>query len=334
MSSNNTRIAQFGGVGGGYNGSSFAPGKSPIGRGGTNPGGWDINNFVDEEVTTNKRLEKLHFEPNLVESIEKQLSAFHNDAESEKNYVSVLTPEERQREEFRKKLHDYKQSLLEEANTLRMNSPAYIKEHFKPRPEHLRTIQESLEAEGRHKYKQDQKFEREDESPDQEKPTRYHIAITDNQIARIAQEFETKRRRNEILERLPGEKSPGDIQFTDPSLGPTPVLVDGSQFDKYINDLKNVNTPDDDGYYEYELKDTVLSYPDPDTLPNNLTPGSVSKSTPLLDTDLSIEGNLNSQLSPQDRLKRNNPTFKEKMGVEDVYEGSPFYGLHTNQVFK
>jgi len=332
MSSNNTRIAQFGGVGGGYNGSSFAPGKSPIGRGGNNPGGWEINNLPDETRTTNKMLEQLHFEPNLVDSIEKQLTAFHNDAESEKNYVSVLTPEERQREEFRKKLHDYKQSLLEEANTLRMNSPAYIKEHFKPKPEHLRTIQESLEE--RHQYKKDQKFEREDESPAQDPPTRYHIALNENQIARIAQDFETKRRRNEILERFPNEKSPGDIQLTDPSLGKTPVLVDGSQFQKYIDDLKNVNTPDDDGYYEFNLKDNVLTSPDPDTLPNNFSPKTISKSTPILDTGLSIEGNLNTQLSPQDRLKRNNPSLKEKMGVEDVYEGSPFYGLHTNQVFK
>jgi hypothetical protein len=63
-------------------------------------------------------------------------------------------------------------------------------------------------------------------------------------------------------------------------------------------------------------------------------PQSYSKDTPMLDLDTSIEGNLNVQKSYQNRFDRNNPNLKEKMGVEDVYEGSPFYGVHTNQVFK
>ena len=54
----------------------------------------------------------------------------------------------------------------------------------------------------------------------------------------------------------------------------------------------------------------------------------------MLDLGTSIEGNLNVQKSYQNRFDRNNPNLKEKMGVEDVYEGSPFYGVHTNQVFK
>jgi hypothetical protein len=46
MSSKNIRTAQFGGVGGGGNGSPFSPGKSPIGSGGKNPGGYEVNNLV------------------------------------------------------------------------------------------------------------------------------------------------------------------------------------------------------------------------------------------------------------------------------------------------
>ncbi len=49
--SNNIRTAQFGGVGGGGNGSPFQPGGSPIGRGGSNRGGHEINLYVDEDAS-------------------------------------------------------------------------------------------------------------------------------------------------------------------------------------------------------------------------------------------------------------------------------------------
>jgi hypothetical protein len=328
MSSDNIKTAQFGGVGGGYNGSSFAPGKSPIGKGGNNHGGWEINNFEVDKSFENF-LKVLHIEPNLVDNIERLLTPQHTDVDSEKKYVSVLTPEERAREEFRSKLHKYKESLKEEANSLRKNSPAYIREHFYN--DDLRTMEQRLED--RHEYKKNQKFKWEDETPPQEPASRYHIAITDNQIVRIAQEM--TKRRNEITERFPGEEDYfSKIQLTNPSLGKTPVLLHGDQLETYFKDSLNINTPDDDGRYEDGLKDTVLTGSDPDTEPNIYPPQSISKTTPILDLESNIEANLNTQRAPQNRFDRNNPNLKEKMGVEDVYEGSPFYGLHTNQIFK
>jgi hypothetical protein len=60
MSSKNIKTAQFGGVGGGGNGSPFSPGKSPIGSGGKNPGGYEVNSDWDENLTLEKMLTKTH----------------------------------------------------------------------------------------------------------------------------------------------------------------------------------------------------------------------------------------------------------------------------------
>jgi hypothetical protein len=329
MSSDNIKTASFGGVGGAYNGSSFSPGKSPIGQGGSNPGGNQVNYALDNDKGIDWYFNALHFEPNLVDNIEKLLTPQHTDVDSEKNYVSILSPEEREREKFRSKLRAYKSSLEQEANSLRKNSPAYIREHFYN--DDLRTLEQRLED--RHEYKKGQKFEFEDKIPPQEPASRYHIAITDNQIIRIAQDITN--RRTEITDRYPGEVDQySKYQLSNPSLGKTPLLLHGDELNQYFKDSLNINSPDDDGRYEDGLKDTVLTGPDPDTQLNMYSPQSISKDTPILNLDTSIEGNLNVQESYQNRFYRNNPNLKEKMGVEDVYEGSPFYGVHTNQVFK
>ena len=331
MSSNNIKTAQFGGVGGGYNGSPYSPGKSPIGNKGGNPGGWEINNF-GQDKGFNAYLSKMHIEPRSTdENIEALLGPQHSDYELTKNYTDVLTPEQRQKEELRSKLNAYKNSLMNEADSIRKNSPAYIKEFVKTKPEHLRTLEESLAD--RHQYSKGFKSDREDESPAQEKPSRYHIAITDSQIARIAADYPSKRR-NEINYTYPGEENTNHFQFDNPSLAKTPVLTEQREIDQYFKDLKNVNTPDEEGKYEEGLKDTVLTLPSPDTLPNIYPPDTISKTTPLLDVNLSTEANLNQERTDNDRFKRNNPNLKEKMDLEDLYEGEPWYGFHTNQVFK
>jgi hypothetical protein len=154
--SNNIRIAQFGGVGGGGNGNAFQPGGSPIGRGGSNRGGHEINIYVDEDASFDKLLRRTHIEPdNRDVNIESRLTPQH------KNYEDLipyeLTPEERMRAKFKAQLHNYKNSLENAANSLLKNSPAYIKEHYHPKPEHMMTMEQALED--RHKYKKDFKYQ-------------------------------------------------------------------------------------------------------------------------------------------------------------------------------
>ena len=71
------------------------------------------------------------------------------------------------------------------------------------------------------------------------------------------------------------------------------------KLNQYFKDSLNINSPDDDGRYEDGLKDTVLTGPDPDTQLNMYSPQSISKDTPILNLDTSIEGNLNVQKSYQ-----------------------------------
>ena len=269
--SNNIRTAQFGGVGGGGNGAPFQPGSSPIGRGGGNRGGHEINLYVDEDAGFDKLLRKTHIEPdNRDVNMESRLTPQH------KNYEELipyeLTSEERMRAKFRAQLHNYKKSLENAADSLIKNSPAYIKEHYRPKDEHMMTMEQSLED--RHKYNKDFKYPRE-EYKDPDKASRLHFSISDKAINRIAEDYAI-RRRNRITDEYPEDRNEFDeAQFTRPSLGKTPVLEFGEELDNYITSLMTVNTPDHDGFQEYGLKDTILSYPDPDGKANVHAPKDI-----------------------------------------------------------
>ncbi len=324
--SNNIRTAQFGGVGGGGNGSPFQPGGSPIGRGGSNRGGHEINLYVDEDASFDKLLRRTHIEPdNRDVNIESRLTPQH------KNYEDLipyeLTPEERMRAKFRAQLHNYKKSLENAASDLMKNSPAYIKEHYHPKAEHMMTMEQALED--RHKYNKDYKYPRE-EYKDPDKPERLHFAISDQAINRIAEDYAVKRR-NRITEEYPEDRNDFDeAQFTHPSLGKTPVLTHGEEFDDYLTKLMTVNTPDHDGFQEYELKDTVLTYPEPDGKANVHAPKDIApKSEEMKDVNVFMP--LEQQMHPNKKfttyLDYNDQSLKEDKGIEEVYDGSAFYGI-------
>jgi hypothetical protein len=324
--SNNIRTAQFGGVGGGGNGSPYQPGGSPIGRGGSNRGGQEINLYVDEDASFDKLLRRTHIEPdNRDVNIESRLTPQH------KNYEDLipyeLTPEERMRAKFRAQLHNYKKSLENAASDLIKNSPAYIKEHYRPKDEHMMTMEQSLED--RHKYKKDHKYDREDYK-DPDKPERLHFAISDKTINRVAEDYEVARR-NRMTKEYPEDRNEFDeSQFSYAPIGKTPILIHGEDLDQYEKDLMNVNTPDHDGFQEYELKDTILSYPDPDTKLNIHPPKDIapeSKSTKDIDPFVSLEQQLNPKKKDTTYLDYNDPTLKEPKGVEESYPGSAFYGI-------
>lgn len=324
--SNNIRTAQFGGVGGGGNGTPFQPGGSPIGRGGGNRGGHEINLYVDEDASFDKLLRRTHIEPdNRDVNIESRLTPQH------KNYEDLipyeLTPEERMRAKFRAQLHNYKKSLENAANDLIKNSPAYIKEHYRPKDEHMMTMEQSLE--NRHKYNKDFKYPRE-EYKDPDKPERLHFAITDKAINRVAEDYEVARR-NRMTKEYPEERNEFDEkQFSYAPIGKTPILIHGEDLDQYEQDLMNVNTPDHDGFQEYELKDTILSYPDPDGKANIHAPKDIapkSQNTKDINPLETIEQQLNPKKKDTSYLDYIDPTNKEAKGVEESYPGSAFYGI-------
>jgi hypothetical protein len=324
--SNNIRTAQFGGVGGGGNGAPFQPGGSPIGRGGSNRGGHEINIYVDEDASFDKLLRRTHIESdNRDVNIESRLTPQH------KNYEDLipyeLTPEERMRAKFRAQLHNYKKSLENAASDLMKNSPAYIKEHYRPKAEHMMTMEQSLED--RHKYKKDHKYDREDYK-DPDKPERLHFAISDQVINRVAEDYSV-RRRNRITDEYPEERNQFDEkQFSYAPIGKTPILTHGEEFDDYLTGLMTVNTPDHDGFQEYDLKNTVLTYPEPDGKSNVHAPKDIAPE-PQGMKDVNVFMSLEGQMHPNKKfttyLDYNDQSLKEDKGVEEVYDGSAFYGI-------
>jgi hypothetical protein len=324
--SNNIRTAQFGGVGGGGNGTPFQPGGSPIGRGGGNRGGHEINLYVDEDASFDKLLRRTHIEPDTRDvNIESRLTPQH------KNYEELipyeLTPEERLRAKFRAQLHNYKKSLENAASDLMKNSPAYIRDHYQPKKEHMMTMEQSLED--RHKYNKDFKYPRE-EYKDPDKPERLHFAISDKAINRVAEDYEVARR-NRMTKEYPEDRNEFDEkQFSYAPIGKTPILIHGEDLDQYEQDLMNVNTPDHDGFQEYRLKDTILSYPDPDTKPNIHAPKDIApKAEPTKNINPleTIEQQINPKKKDTTYLNYVDPTNKEDKGVEEVFDGSAFYGI-------
>ena len=324
--SKNIRTAQFGGVGGGGNGSPYSPGGSPIGRGGSNRGGNEINLYVDEDASFDKLLRRTHIEPDTRDvNIESRLTPQHKNYEDLISYE--LTPEERMRAKFRAQLHNYKQSLENAVSDLIKNSPEYIKAHYAPKPEHIMTMEQSLEK--RHKYNKEFKYPREDYK-DPDKPERLHFALSDKTINRIAEDYEVARR-NRMTKEYPEERNEFDkAQFTKPSLGKTPVLTEGEEFDTYLQNLMNVNTPDYDGFQEYQLKDTVLTEGNPDSKANVYAPKDIApkpESLKEIDPNSSLEKQMHPNRTFTTYYDYNDPNQKEDKGVEEVYDGSAFYGI-------
>ena len=335
--SSNIKTAQFGGVGGGYS-KPYSPGSSPLSKGGGAPIG--VNDNTDDNNTLNRQIERTHLDPNMSDdNLEKRLSDSYHKSYEKDNINYQLTPEERIRAKFRAKLHGMHQDLQAHADSIYKNSPEYIRQNFQPKPEHVSTYEQQLE--NRHQYKAKQKFDYEDEIVPQIKPSRVHYSISEKDIIKVAQEIQ-RTRRNRITDFDEGTYENEDIipQFSYAPLGPTPILTDMDQegdLDKYFKNQMKETTRDNDGYKEYKLKDTALDYPDRDTLPNVYPRKDIANEPAdrgILKTDptISLEGNLNPERNKKTTFDRNNIT-KEDGGVEEVYDGSAWFGVHTPATF-
>ena len=183
--SKNIRIAQFGGVGGGGNGSPFAPGKSPIGSGGKNPGGYEVNSDWDENLTLEKMISKTHDDLDTSDrNFESRLTPQHKFYEENKAYI--LDPQERLREKFRAELHAFKKALEESADSINKNSVQYIKDNYKLSEQDLQTMEQRLHQRRQFDDTKKRQFKYEDAVPDQIKPERTHPVLSDAQLNRIA----------------------------------------------------------------------------------------------------------------------------------------------------
>lgn len=332
-------VAQFGGVGGGGNGSPYSPGKSPIGKGGTNTGGHQINVNWDENNTLEYLLNKVREDfDDSDRNFEARLMPFHKDFEANKNYL--LTPEERIKEKFRAHLHQYNEFLKEHADNIEKNSIEYINTHCQPKEEHMVTLEVSLNKRRHFDDTKKREFEFEDKTPDQIAPTRTHPILSNRDMERIAIIV----RRDRITEENDPDVEQRNIfdisQKNYTPIGRTTILEYGAEEKEYNKKILQEYTPQQQGLLE--MKDNFPDYPDPDVLPSNINPKDVSKkptNIPLR-LDKSYEGNLHPNKTPKNIFDRNNMAVNEEdlgqeaMDETEVYKGSQWFGSHSPASFQ
>jgi hypothetical protein len=230
------RTAQFGGVGGG--GSGYAPGGSPLGRGNMAGGGYDVNRYISDR-SLDAILRQVH-NPAPIDperNMEKRLEDQHQYAEDDLIPYD-LSHAERERLKIRKQIRQREQSYEEAARSIRENSPAYIKEHFTPKEQHITPFNVQLQS----RRKTDDKVRivdpREDQVPPQIKPSRFHPVLSQTQLDRVAHQIS---RPNQITDEDSNELNWADkARRTQPlGLGSTPLLETGMELDQYLEDSAN-----------------------------------------------------------------------------------------------
>ena len=334
MSKNLRTASGFGGVGGGYQPSPFSPGNSPFGLSGKNRGGHGINPYINEEDSFTQLLEKMRQGEDQSDlSIESKLLKFHkNNVVSDSVPYLIEDPAARRRAKFRQQLNDYALGLQEEADSIIKNTPAYINKNTKKDPDHYRTIEESLEASKKHRYKPFQKFEFEDDVPEQIKPERYHYSSKNN--IRIS---EGPSQRGRITRDHPEDAENGSRNIFDLKRFNTypeasyPLLSGEDGFPGLNNYLNKAQESNQDhrgtsGYNEPNINDGVSD----DTKANVHPRSEMSKTPLLLDENESLEANLNGKNNKKSIQDINNQSFNEEnSGLEKQYNTFGI-GIHGN----
>jgi hypothetical protein len=355
MSSKNIRTAQFGGVGGGGSGSPFSPGKSPIGRGGTNRGGGELNIYMDEDDNLEKIISRVHLDLHINnindDNIEKQLTPQHRHNDGELNYH--LDASERMKLKFRMQLQSYKKSLEEHADSILKNSPKYIKEHFQPKEEHMTTLEEQLKARRQFDDTKKRVHKYEDEVPEQIKPERYHPVMSSSKFTKIAKQYGYEQnsqdydyptsRRNEFTDTYPGEpKNPfREVQLHYTPDGQYKNLLSEEGFEGLEQNLNEGDKANRSYYSSGYNETTMLDNPYPDTVykapvpPENLVnKNSKGKELPKeIDPYLPLETNLkNTKQFPNNYFSYvtgNDDENIEKVALEELYDDFGHLGQYS-----
>ena len=340
--SKNIKTSQFGGVGGGYSGSPYQPGGSPLARGGSKGVAYDVNSVWGDDNTLEKLISKTHPDADYSDrNIESRLTPQHEYQEENKNYY--LDAKERLRARFRAELHTHKQLLEDHAKSLQENSVEYIKNNYAPKEEHMLTMEQQLKQ--RRKYSDNPKqnyFKYEDDIPELIQPERTHPVLSKNNIQ--IKKADIISRPGQITDELASEENWVDNErYHNAPMGNFKTLKTQIDLPTYLLEGEGANTSyqQEDGYW---LEKTVLDYSDSETLPvfSNSAKGPVT-----IDDDNNLYKPLKSPKSTETRLHpttpltrfdRNQPaarldiatnTATEDMGVEDEYQGSSYIGMSS-----
>ena len=296
--------AGFGGVGGAGSG-AWAPGGSPIAKGGQTPG--NFNQFVDDS-SFEAILSRIHLNiPDDPErNIEARLVPQHQDKEyGALNNLDILDVDERNAYKLRTKLRAHKH-MLETAATQMKANPHHQKNQNS-------TMEESLAA--RRKYKDGQKFDYEDDVPAQIKPERTHPVLSKSKNERLAIDFSFTRR-DHITDAEPGDADAW-WQATKNKLpmGKAPLLTEGAGIDEYFNELLNENNPNPSGLWNEEnIQNEQIV--DPDTKANFSGNSSAKYYDPKNNLTMSLEQQLHGDSYEKNHYDRNN-FGNEPIGFDD-----------------
>jgi hypothetical protein len=319
MSTKNIKTAQFGGVGGGGNGQSFAPGGSPIGNKGKNSGSWDINIYIDEDASFDKILSRTHLDRNYDSSdnIEKRLTPQHRDSELELNYI--LSPSERRQKRIWDSFFTYQEALREHAEEIKNKS----KDISYTKASHMMTREESLKARRNHDDLSLNRHEREDNSPDTIKPERTHPVLSETELNRVAQ-YLNNNDDDEIVY-TSGNRITKDTQ-RDPTtkiqktISPfnynTPVLTDGAELDNYLENSDKANRG---GQYSMYNEPTILDYTNPDYAPTFANP-RIKPIKKMVDEN---KDNIEKRLHTEKFISNTYDRMYEKDSLEEQYNTYP-----------
>lgn len=264
--SKNIKTAQFGGIGGGYSGSPYQPGGSPLGRGGSKGIAYDVNSIWGDENTLEKLISKTHPDADCSDrNMEARLTPQHDYKEENKNYY--LDPKERLRARFREELHKHKQLLEDHAKSLQENSVEFIKNNYAPKEEHMMTMEQQLKQ--RRMYSDNPKqnyFKYEDDIPELIQPERTHPVFSNND--KRIKKADIISRPGQITDELASEENwVDDERYKNAPMGNFKMLKTQIDLPEYLYEGDGANTSyqEKDGLW---LEDTVLDFPDSETLPS------------------------------------------------------------------
>ncbi len=312
------KIAQYGGIGGGGTQSPYSPGGSPIGRGGYNPGGWDINAYI-EDISFEHFLARTHNPPDPSEerNIENRLEIFHRFSEDDAAPFT-LTPRERYKKKVKEEIEKHEKFLQDASNRLKNNSVKFIKEHYKPQNEHITGIEQLLSS--KRKYEEGFKSDLIDNIPELIKPERIHWAIRD--LDKIVAAYPINRR-----DRVTEDESEEQSEFETyrkthfpnpvPLLGPTDLTLD-----EYLEVLPKQNRS---GYSEF-WNTPALPFDVPGEAPfrNHIEKDKSQLQKKELNPELSTESNLHRELYDN---------YDDFLKDEDSAKLTPVHNLVTDPLF-
>jgi hypothetical protein len=274
-------VAQYGGHGGGGN-IPWSPGGSPIGMGG-GAGGVGINShFTDEGLDA--IMSRTHKDAPIDEkrNMEKRLEHMHLFSEDD-SIPYHLSPEERNKLRLKKNIWRREHLIEETQKSIEENTPAFIREHYHPKPHEMRTIEQSLSA--RHLEPKNRQYDpREDEASPQDRPTRIHtVAQIVEKLAGIeAEQFLKQADLMHGTGRMQGENEDDtDTMSSDYAryhtypMGNTPMLTTGEEVE---NDLGNLYKSDWGGG-QGPNTETLMDYPNPDQIGSHTGPAPQYPST-------------------------------------------------------